>query len=73
MDESKKFGKYENYGEMILDHKRNVTHPWHFFPTVYGEFYKIFNQRNTVYYLSLSIKNERTNDWTNKKKLKCNN
>lgn len=56
------FGKYENYGEMILDHKRNVTQPWHFFPTVYGEFYKIFNQRNTVYYLSLSIKNERTND-----------
>lgn len=56
------FGKYENYGEMILDHKRNVTQPWHFFPTVYGEFYKVFNQRNTVYYLALSIKNERTND-----------
>lgn len=71
MDESKKFGKYENYGEMIFDHKRNVTHPWHFFPTVYGEFYKIFNQRNTVYITchSVSKTNEQTTEPAKKIKM----
>lgn len=67
MDESKKFGKYENYGEMILDHKRNVTHPWHFFPTVYGEFYKI--STNGIPYItchSVSKTNEQTTEPTTK-------
>lgn len=73
MDESKKFGKYENYGEMILDHKRNVTHPWHFFPTVYGEFYKNFQP--TEYRILLGTQyQKRTNKRLNQqKKLKCNN
>lgn len=43
MDEFKKFGKYENYGEMIFDYKCNVMYLWYFFLIVYGEFYKIFN------------------------------
>lgn len=70
MDESKKFGKYENYGEMILDHKRNVTHPWHFFQPSTASFIKF--STNGIPYItchSVSKTNEQTTEPAKKIKM----